>query len=180
MNDGRGSRQRCAALVILAAGLLAMTANCRRTKPPHELALLLQEVDETTPTGQTRVRCKFTETRRDELAQKDGEAVHFTVDNQCGAAKWVGIRYEGNLPLEGCPVRQFPLLGWRQFPPGRKDAGTCSIPMNEIHCHVLEILVRSSKNELTPFAVPSPIASRDDCPKTGIKDHSLEFHDIPP
>jgi hypothetical protein len=180
MNDGRGKRGHRAAFVIVAAGLLAMGSVCRETMPgPHEITLRLVKESETTPTGQTRVRCKYKELLRDELSQKDGEMFHFTIANECEAPQWIGVTYLGNLPLESCSG-DFPLLRWREFPVGRRGAGVCVLPLTDTHCHRLDILVRSSKNELTPFAVPSPIASRDDCPKPDIRDHSLEFHDIPP
>ena len=124
--------------------------------------------------GQTgRDLCGLQHAESSTGSAQHGDTLLLRIDNNCVGPKWLGVHWEGQTPFESC--HDFPI--GRPFPVPEGVSWASCIVTSGPHCsrHQIFVQVRDSEN----FEVPASVEIS--CRERGsIKNHSLDFSDVPP
>ena len=123
-------------------------------------------LDDATPPGVTFKR----------ILQPHGERVKYTIVNNCLSDRYVGLTYQGQMPLTDCtePVEGNPLFG-KPFlvPRGEARFSTCFTTEGTHDCrHLIRVYVLDA-----PSPIPSPVLG--ECGGIIPDDHALDYESVP-
>jgi hypothetical protein len=116
--------------------------------------------------------CGLQRVSSDHGSQNHGDTIIFTIENTCVGPRWLGIYWEGQSPFESC--HDFPM--GRPFPVPEGFSWASCVMAKGDHCsqHRLFVQVRDNERFEVPASTPTT------CVGTTIKNHSLDFQDVPP